>query len=112
MLLRSLGLEVTLAGNGQEAVQAVDDQPFDLVLMDVQMPIMDGLRATAEIRRRHPEGQLPVIAMTANAFEEDRAACLAAGMNDYLSKPVAPDALRRCLSHWLSLRHTPSPELP
>ncbi|MCA6218475.1 PAS domain S-box protein [Ideonella sp. B7] len=113
MLLHSLGLEVTLAANGQEAVQAVDARPFDLVLMDVQMPIMDGLRATAEIRRRHPDGQLPVIAMTANAFEEDRTACLAAGMNDYLSKPVAPDALRRCLSHWLGLRHgPPSPVQP
>ncbi|WP_374587063.1 PAS domain S-box protein [Ideonella dechloratans] len=107
MLLRSRGLDYALADNGEEAVRLVESEPFDLVLMDVQMPVMDGLQATRLIRQRHSAEALPIVAMTANAFEEDRAACLAAGMNDYLSKPVTPDLLWQCLARWLA--HPPAP---
>jgi CheY-like chemotaxis protein len=72
MLLRSRGLDYALADNGEEAVRLVESGRFDLVLMDVQMPVMDGLQATRLIRQRHPAEALPIVAMTANAFEEDR----------------------------------------
>ena len=106
MLLRSRGLDYALADNGEEAVRLVESGHFDLVLMDVQMPVMDGLQATRVIRQRHPAEALPIVAMTANAFEEDRTACLAAGMNDYLSKPVVPELLWQCLARWLA--HPPA----
>ncbi len=100
-LLGSLGAVVEMAASGEEALALFDPQRHKLILMDVQMPGMDGLRATAAIRQR-PDGQaVPIVAMTANAFAEDRASCLAAGMNDYLSKPVEPQALEGCLLRWL-----------
>jgi len=71
------------------------------VLMDMQMPRMDGLDACRAIRTRQPSAALPVIAMTANAFAEDKAQCQAAGMDDFVSKPVDPDVLYRMLLHWL-----------
>jgi CheY-like chemotaxis protein len=80
----------------------------DLILMDVQMPGMDGLRATAAIRATR-RADVPIVAMTANAFAEDRAQCLAAGMNDYLAKPVEPQALERCLMRWLRPVRRPWP---
>ena len=101
-LLEAMGLTVELADNGAIALAKVQQQPYDLVLMDVQMPVMDGLRATAAIRALPGLKRLPIIATTANAFAEDRAQCLAAGMDDYLSKPVEPQALRRCLARWLA----------
>ena len=88
-LLSGEGAKVTLAANGQLGVDAVLNHPgaFDVVLMDVQMPVMDGYEATRTLRQ-HPEcAQLPIIAMTANAMAEDRTACLAAGMNDHVGKP-------------------------
>ncbi|HSI51290.1 MAG TPA: response regulator [Ideonella sp.] len=103
-LLESVSLEVDVAADGVRTVQmALDravDQPYALILMDVQMPLMDGLDATRELRSRGYRA--PIIAMTANAFTEDRDACLAAGMDDHLSKPVQPEALYANLLHWLS----------
>jgi len=88
-LLTSEGAHVTLAVNGQEAVDAVSnpDAAFDVVLMDMQMPVMDGLEATRALRRRFDASQLPIVAMTANAMDSDREACLQAGMNDHVGKP-------------------------
>ena len=101
LMLKKLGCEVDIAGNGAEAVQAVASNPYDLVFMDCQMPVMDGLHATRTIRQAGGAGTfIPIIAMTANAFAEDRAACLASGMNDYLSKPVTEQALRSKLQQW------------
>jgi CheY-like chemotaxis protein len=103
-LLRSVGLEVQTAENGEQAVQlALDPDKHrapDLILMDMQMPVMDGLEATRLIRRRAGPG-MPIVAITANAFDEDRQACLAAGMNDHLTKPFDSEALYATLLRWL-----------
>jgi PAS domain S-box-containing protein len=98
-ILESLGHQVTLVGNGQEALDRVQQGDFDLVLMDVQMPVMDGPTATREIRRlAHPASQLPIIALTANAMPGDRESYVAAGMNDYVSKPIDPRRLMEVLA--------------
>ncbi|MBF0421851.1 MAG: response regulator [Magnetococcales bacterium] len=99
-LLQMVGMEVTVACNGAEAVATVAEQQFDAVLMDVQMPIMDGYEATRIIRRRQGR-ELPIIAMTANAMPGDREQSLAAGMDDHLSKPVDPERLYSVLGRWL-----------
>ena len=98
-LLQLVGLEVDLAEDGAQAVELARRQPYSLVLMDMQMPGMDGLAATRELRRLGVP--VPIIAMTANAFGEDRAACLAAGMNDHVAKPVNPEQLYATLLRWL-----------
>ncbi len=98
LLLERLGYRADVAGNGLEAVEAVTLRPYDLVLMDVQMPEMDGLEATRRIRETLPEESRPVVvAMTANAMEGDREACLSAGMDDYVAKPIHPEELRAVL---------------
>jgi CheY-like chemotaxis protein len=102
-MLRSLGVQVTLASNGQEAVELVQNCDFDLVLMDCQMPVMDGFQATAAIRRL-PSGRgehLPIAAVTANALQGDEENCLAAGMNDFLPKPFKLAQLQALLARWL-----------
>jgi signal transduction histidine kinase/CheY-like chemotaxis protein len=104
-MLESLGIEATCARNGQEALDAVRAGAFDAVLMDCQMPVMDGFAATAAIRRHERESgrarTLPVIAITANALQGDREACLAAGMDDYLSKPFTQQQLAAVIGRWV-----------
>jgi len=115
-ILRKFGLKADAVANGEEVLQALADIPYDLVLMDVQMPGMDGLEATRRIREREktqplppstlastlPGSQgIPIIAMTAHALARDREQCLSAGMNDYVSKPVDPQALAAVLEKWL-----------
>jgi CheY-like chemotaxis protein len=93
-LLSQMGYRADMAGNGLEAIQALERQDYDVVLMDVQMPEMDGLEATRQIRKRLPAERQPrIIAMTANAMQGDREACLEAGMDDYISKPIRVDEL-------------------
>ncbi|MBD8565079.1 response regulator [Oxalobacteraceae sp. CFBP 8763] len=106
-MLESLGLETGCAKNGQEALRAVHEGRWDAVLMDCQMPVMDGFAATGEIRRHEREmGRqrgLPVIAITANALQGDREACLAAGMDDYLSKPFTQQQLATVIGRWITM---------
>ena len=92
-LLEAAGLVVLPAENGQEALAQLARGPIDMVLMDVQMPEMDGLQATRALRAQPAHARLPVVALTANAFEEDRQACLASGMDEVLTKPVQPETL-------------------
>lgn len=100
--LEDVGLAVSLANNGKEAVEQLQgDAPFDLVLMDIQMPEMDGVSASKLIRTNPARRTLPIIALTANAFSEDRHKCLAAGMNDFVTKPVDPNALFEVILRWL-----------
>ena len=87
------------ARNGQEAVEMVDKQNFDIVLMDIKMPIMDGLEATRAIKEKHPD--LPIIALTANAFDSDRQLAVDAGCNDFLSKPVSSDLCLKTIRKFL-----------
>ena len=95
VLLEQMGLKVTVVNNGAEAVKAVNTESFDFVLMDVQMPEMDGFQATQAIRAMpDPDGKIPVIALTAHAIKGDRERCIEAGMDDYVSKPIDPDSLR------------------
>ncbi|MBV5307892.1 response regulator, partial [Chromatium okenii] len=103
-ILKKFGLRADAVANGEEVLNALATLPYDLVLMDVQMPVMNGLEAARLIR--NPASPLnnhaiPIIAMTANAMQGDREECLAAGMNDYVSKPVRPLALAEALEKWL-----------
>jgi signal transduction histidine kinase/CheY-like chemotaxis protein len=103
-MLERLGIGADVASNGYEAVQSFSRQPYAVVLMDCQMPELDGFEATARIRAREGSGRrTPIIAMTASAMRGDRERCLAAGMDDYLAKPVTIDNLRTALKRWLPL---------
>ena len=101
LLLEETGLEVVLAANGVEAVEQVRHSDFALVLMDMLMPRMGGIEATLAIRNIPGRESLPILAMTANAFDEDRRQCMAAGMNDFISKPVKPEVMYATLLKWL-----------
>ncbi|NIE76932.1 response regulator [Pantoea sp. Ap-967] len=100
-MLRSLGLEVSVAHDGLQAVEHAGSQRFAAVLMDCRLPQIDGYEATRRIRQLPGGGQLPIIALTANALQGDRERCMAAGMNDYLSKPFRRTELQRVLQRWL-----------
>jgi CheY-like chemotaxis protein len=102
--LEMYGLDVTIAGNGLEAVDHVKRASFDVVLMDMQMPEMDGIHAARAIRLLPQGERLPIIAMTAAAMDEDRQACLAAGMDAHISKPIDPKELVRNLLAWIRPR--------
>lgn len=99
-MLRGMGVEITLACNGQEALAILDQQDYDVVLMDMRMPVMDGLSATRQIRRNPRWNAMPIIAMTANAMHSDVEACKAAGMNDHIAKPVSRKLLESALRKW------------
>ncbi len=100
-MLTDAGLLVEIAFNGEQAVTMAQTRHYDLILMDMQMPVMDGIEATRTLRKKPELAQLPIIAMTANAMEQDREHCLAAGMNDHIAKPFQPDALIDTLIHWI-----------
>ena len=107
-LLQQMGYKADVANNGLECLEALEQQPYDLIFMDVQMPEMDGLEATRQIRKRqkempppnHFKSQIAIVAMTANAMQGDRDKCIAAGMDDYVSKPVRPEDIRLIVERW------------
>ena len=114
-ILKKLGIHADAVANGVEALSALESNPYDLVLMDVQMPMMDGLEATGHIRDPQSAVQnhgVPIIAMTAHAMQGDRERCLEAGMNDYVTKPVSPQALAEALARWLPGEDAARPTKP
>ncbi|MBF0462889.1 MAG: response regulator [Magnetococcales bacterium] len=106
-MLESVRVEVTVANHGQEAIHLLLNKPFALVFMDVQMPIMDGYQTTRQLRAMESFKQLPIIAMTAHALTGDRENCLAAGMNDYITKPIDLLQLFRVLQQWINPQGNP-----
>jgi two-component system sensor histidine kinase/response regulator len=111
-LLQDMGMVVEVAGDGAQAVQKAPGGGFDLVLMDMQMPVMDGLAATRAIRLLPGMTSLPIVAMTANAMAQDRQRCLDAGMNDFLAKPIEPEDLVATLHRWAPSRAPAAKPVP
>ena len=101
-LLKETGLYVEIAENGRQGVAKAASVNYALILMDMQMPVMGGLEATAIIRKMPDRAWTPIIAMTANAFDEDRERCISAGMSDFIAKPVVPEILYQTLAKWLA----------
>ncbi|MFM1852071.1 MAG: hypothetical protein RIS54_1755 [Verrucomicrobiota bacterium] len=114
LMLKRLGLDYSLAANGRIALERAMNERWDAVLMDCQMPEMDGYATNRELRRRLGRRRLPIIALTANAMKADREACLAAGMDDFLTKPLRQEDLHKCLQRWLvpETPSEPSPKAP
>ena len=100
-LLEGMDIAVTIAGDGRQALDLLERETFSVVLMDIQMPVMDGYETTAQIRGQQRWDKLPIVAMTAHAMSGDRERCLAAGMNDHISKPINPNELARTLAHYM-----------
>ena len=109
LMIGKLGYRADIAANGHEVLEAVQRQPYDIILMDVQMPEMDGLEASRQIRTRESGTATHcwIIALTANAMQGDREVCLAAGMDDYISKPIKTDELGAALERARSARQKP-----
>ncbi|NPC59403.1 response regulator, partial [Caenimonas soli] len=105
-LLEDAGLVVDVTDNGQVALELVQKVSYDLVFMDMQMPVMDGVTATREMRKQERLEHLPIVAMTANAMEQDRRRCMDVGMNDFLIKPINPQDMRAILARWVRPRRT------
>jgi len=106
-VLTHLGYEVDIVSNGKEAIKAIADKSYDLILMDIQMPEMDGLETTKYIRKQESELQLPpiaIVAMTANVTDDDQNICRDAGMNDYISKPIQIEKLKGILQRYAALK--------
>ena len=103
-LLEEVGLQVDLAQDGLQALEMAGQNRYALIMMDIQMPNLNGIDATRAIRLLPKHGDVPILAMTANAYDEDRKACIAAGMNDHISKPVAPEALFKTLLKWMEVQ--------
>jgi two-component system sensor histidine kinase/response regulator len=104
-LLEDAGFLVDLAENGEVAIAMIYQNPYDIILMDMQMPVMDGVTATQKIRQDSRFSDLPILAMTANALPEEKERCLNAGMNDHITKPVEPESLWRALNLWIKPKH-------
>ena len=104
-LLMLLGIKVNIANNGYEAIEAVAKKAFDLVLMDIHMPELDGIEATKKIRSQVKYADLPIVAMTADAMVGDKESSLAAGMNGHITKPIDPNVLRNTLLKWIKPRN-------
>jgi CheY-like chemotaxis protein len=119
-LLQQMGYKPDIAGNGIEALAALERQQYDLIFMDVQMPEMDGMEATKAIRERqndpgnypHYKSNIIIVAMTANAMTGDREKCIAGGMDDYLSKPVRPEDVRKVIERWGATATVPETSTP
>ena len=112
VLLERRGHQVVVVGNGAQALEALAQQTFDLILMDVEMPEMDGVEATSRIREleRVQGSHLPIIALTAHALKGDRERFIQAGMDDYLTKPLEPVKLYEAVDTWGRARHTAAPK--
>ena len=108
-LIQKLGFAVDVVADGQKAVEATARTPYGLVLMDCQMPVMDGYEATVAIRRREQQGapRVPIVALTAHAMESNRERCLSIGMDDFVTKPITAGQLKQVLDDWLG-PHTPA----
>ena len=106
-MLAKLGYQVLLATQGEEALASLARETVDLVLMDCNMPVMDGYEATRRIRQNAAWEHLPIIALTANAMADERERCRAAGMDDYLAKPFRMEQLAALLKQWLSIKAAP-----
>ncbi|BBC26357.1 response regulator [Pseudanabaena sp. ABRG5-3] len=108
-VLKHLGYEADVVGNGQEVIKAIANKSYDLILMDIQMPEMDGIEATQYIRNQELESQMSpiaIVAITANATHDDQYVCRKAGMNDYISKPIQIDKLRSVLQQYEALKNS------
>ncbi|MCP4693303.1 MAG: response regulator, partial [Desulfobacterales bacterium] len=110
-LIEQIGVRIQTAGNGERAVELAERERFDCILMDLHMPVMDGLTAAREIRKGDAPPDLPIIAMTASAMTGDREQCLAAGMNDHIAKPIRPSRLYETLIRWIRPDVSPGPPL-